>query len=90
LFTVVLINVLVNSLMGRPPLMIRVLLRLLLLPVIAGLAYEFIRFTAQHMDDPLVRVLIAPNLAMQRLTTREPDLKMLEVSIAALESVLSR
>jgi len=90
LFTVVLINVLVNSLMGRPPLMVRVALRLLLLPVIAGLAYEFIRFTAQHMDNPAVRVLVMPNLMMQRLTTREPDLKMLEVSIAALESVLAR
>lgn len=90
LFTVVLINVLVNSLMGRPPLMVRVALRLLLLPVIAGLAYEFIRFTAQHMDNPAVRVLVMPNLMMQRLTTREPDLKMLEVSIAALESVLMR
>lgn len=90
LFTVVLINVFVNSLMGRPPLMVRVALRLLLLPVIAGLAYEFIRFTAQHMDNPAVRVLVMPNLMMQRLTTREPDLKMLEVSIAALESVLTR
>jgi uncharacterized protein YqhQ len=90
LFTVVLLNVFINSLIGRPPLMMRVALRLLLLPVIAGLAYEFLRFTARHMDNPAVRVLVMPNLAMQRLTTREPDLRMLEVAIAALEGVLTR
>lgn len=89
LFTVIALNTLVNSLMGRPPIAIRIGLRVLLLPVIAGLAYEFIRFSAQHLDNPAVRVIIMPNLFMQRLTTREPDLKMLEVSIAALESVLS-
>ena len=90
LMTVALINVALGILIGKPPLLTRVALRLLLLPVTAALAYEFIRYSARHMDNPAVRVLVIPNLWMQRLTTREPDLTMLEVSINALERVLSR
>jgi uncharacterized protein YqhQ len=59
----------------------------LLVPVLAGAAYEYLRFTAQHITNPLVRLLVIPNLALQRLTTREPDLQMLEVSIAAFEAM---
>jgi uncharacterized protein YqhQ len=61
-----------------------------LIPVIAGLAYEFIRFSADHYrQNRLVRWLISPSLALQRLTTREPDESMLEVAIAALKRVLA-
>jgi uncharacterized protein YqhQ len=65
-----------------------VLSRITLLPVIAGIAYETLRLTARLADRPWMRVIIAPNLALQRLTTREPDDEMLEVAIAALKAVL--
>jgi uncharacterized protein YqhQ len=57
--------------------------------VIAGIAYEVIRFTAKHMHNPIVRILIIPNLALQHLTTRQPDLDMIEVAIAAFKRVLA-
>ena len=62
--------------------------RIVLLPVVAAVAYEYIRFTSKYRHKALVRVIAAPNLALQSLTTREPDMSMLEVSIAALKTVL--
>jgi uncharacterized protein YqhQ len=88
LLTVMVISILIFALLGRPPMALRILSRILLLPVIAGIAYEFIKFTGRHQDSRWVRAIAAPNLALQKLTTREPDLSMLEVSIAALERVL--
>ncbi len=87
LLTLVLLSVLLFSLLGPLPLGWRLLSRILLLPVLAGLAYEYIRWTAKHMDSPLVRMIVRPNLALQHLTTREPSLDMLEVSIAAFEAM---
>ena len=58
-----------------------------MIPVLAGIAYEYIRWTANHLDSPFVKFIVRPNLALQRLTTREPDLKMLEVSIAAFNAM---
>jgi len=89
LFTVAVISVLIFSLLGRPPLWVRLLSRIALLPVIAGVAYEYIRFTARHINNPIVRIIAQPNLALQRLTTREPDAGMLEVAIVALKRVLA-
>ena len=89
LLTVVLLTVLIFAPLGRPPLLWRVLSRIVLLPVIAGISYELVRLTARLADRPWVRVLVAPNLALQRLTTREPDGGMLEVAIAALQAVLA-
>jgi uncharacterized protein YqhQ len=63
--------------------------RLLLIPVVAGISYEFLRFSAKHQANPVVKVLIAPGLALQRLTTREPDESMLQCAIAALVPVLA-
>jgi uncharacterized protein YqhQ len=57
---------------------------------LAGIAYEYIRWTAGHMDSQLVRMLIKPNLALQQLTTRVPTEDMLEVSIAAFNAMKSR
>jgi len=88
LLVVVFISVLVFAPLGRPTLVIRVLSRLLLLPVISGIAYEVLRFTAKHAANPVMRAIIKPNLALQRLTTREPDDAMIEVAIVALERVL--
>ena len=67
---------------------IRVLSRIILIPVIAGIAYEFLRFTAKHQDNGLIRAITRPNMALQKLTTREPDLSMLEVAITSFQRVL--
>lgn len=89
LLIVLILFVLFSSLLGRPPLLWRILSRLVLVPVIVALAYEFIKFTARHYDHALIRILVAPSLWLQRLTTQEPDDQMLEVSIAALQRVLA-
>jgi len=87
LLTLVLFSVVLFSLLGPLPWFWRLASRVLLLPVLAGLAYEFIRWTSRHLDSPLVRLIIRPNLALQHMTTREPDLSMLEVSIAAFNAM---
>jgi uncharacterized protein YqhQ len=87
LLTLVLLSVLVFSLLGPMPMFWRLASRVLLLPVLAGVAYEYIRWTANHLESPLVRAIVRPNLALQHLTTREPSLDMLEVSIAAFTTM---
>ncbi|MGD2156370.1 MAG: DUF1385 domain-containing protein [Anaerolineales bacterium] len=87
LLTVVLISVLLFSFLGPLPLLWRLLTRVLLLPVVAGLAYEYIRWTAKHLDSPLVKLMVKPNLALQLLTTRRPSEDMLEVSITAFNAM---
>jgi uncharacterized protein YqhQ len=87
LLTLVVFSVLVFTLLGPMPLGWRLVSRVVMIPVIAGLAYEYIRWTANHLDSPFVKVIIKPNLALQRLTTREPSLDMLEVSIAAFNAM---
>jgi len=89
LLTVVALTILIFAPFGQPSLIWRLLSRIVLLPVIAGVSYEITRLTARLADRPWIRVLIAPNLALQRLTTREPDDGMLEVAIAALKAVLA-
>jgi len=89
LLFVLVLSILVFALLGRPPFIWRVLSRLLLIPLIVSVIYEFIKFTARHQDNPLLRALVSPGLALQSLTTREPDEEMLEVVIAALESLLA-
>ena len=88
LLSVMVISILVFSLLGRPPMGLRILSRIVLIPVVAGIAYEWIKFTARHRTNPIIRTISAPNLALQGLTTREPDRSMLEVAIAALKRVL--
>jgi uncharacterized protein YqhQ len=87
LLTLVLISVVLFTLLGPLPLSWRLISRIVLLPVLAGLAYEYIRWTANHLDALFVRWLVKPNLALQHLTTREPSLDMLEVSIAAFNAM---
>jgi uncharacterized protein YqhQ len=85
LLMLVVFSVLVFSLIGQQPLLVRLATRIAFIPVLAGLAYELLRFGARNFGNPLVRALAAPGLAMQRLTTREPDAEMLAVAIAAFE-----
>lgn len=90
LLTLVVLSVLIHIVTGRPdsvPLLL--LSRVALILPIAGIAYETIRFTAKHQHSPIIRRLVKPNLALQSLTTRQPDRGMLEVGIAALERVLA-
>jgi uncharacterized protein YqhQ len=84
LFVVLIIAIIVFALVGLPSLGMLVLSRILLIPVIAGLSYEVIYFTANHADNPVVRVIAAPGLLLQSLTTREPTDSQLEVALAAL------
>ena len=87
LFLVVVVSMIVFTLIGRPHGLRDHLLRIACMPLIAGVAFEFIRLSARHAGQPLVRALVWPGLQFQRLTTREPDLTMCEVAIAALERV---
>ena len=89
LLTLVVLTVLVFAPFSLPSLALRLLSRIALLPVITGLAYEFIRLSARFADRRWMQVLSAPNLALQRLTTREPDDGMLEVAIKALKAVIA-
>jgi uncharacterized protein YqhQ len=86
--SVMVISILIFALLGRPPMVLRVLSRIVLIPVVAGVAYEYIKFTNRYRHLSIIRVLAGPNLALQKLTTREPDLPMLEVAITALKRVL--
>ena len=88
---VVVISIFFFSLIPRAgvPLPLLFLSRIVLVPVIAAVAYELVRFGARHYGNRLVRALYAPGLWLQSLTTRPPDRSMLEVSIASLESCLA-
>jgi uncharacterized protein YqhQ len=88
LLWVMVIAVFVFAFFGRPTWYWLIATRILLLPVIAGLAYELIRFAGKHQDNRVLMALLAPGLWLQRLTTREPSLDQLEVSIRALREVL--
>jgi uncharacterized protein YqhQ len=70
-------------------LLLRFITRILLIPIVAGIAYEIIRWSAANDSNPVVRALITPGLLLQKLTTREPDDSMVEAAIAALEPVLA-
>ena len=87
LLTLVLLSILVFVLLGPLPMLWRLLSRLLLIPVLAGIAVEYIRWTANHLNNRFVQWMIKPNLALQKLTTREPDMKMLEVAIASFKAM---
>jgi uncharacterized protein YqhQ len=87
LLTLVLVSIVVFSLLGPLPAAWRLASRVLFIPVLAGIAYEYIRWTAGHMNSSFVRAIVRPNLALQHLTTREPTLEMLEVSIRAFQTM---
>jgi uncharacterized protein YqhQ len=89
LLSVVVISILIYSLFPAMSLPIRILSRLLLLPIIAGIAYEFLRFTAAHQDNAFIRLITKPNLAMQHLTTAEPDESIIEVAIVAFNHMMA-
>lgn len=88
LLVVVVVSIFVFALLGRPPLVLRILSRIVLVPVVAALSYELIKFSSAHKSNPVLNWLVVkPSLALQSLTTREPDDKMILVAVAALERV---
>jgi uncharacterized protein YqhQ len=89
LLWVMVVAIFVFAFFGRPAWYWLIVSRILLLPVIAGLAYELIRFAGRHQGNRILMTLLAPGLWLQRLTTREPSLDQLEVSIRALREVLA-
>jgi uncharacterized protein YqhQ len=90
LLWVMVIAIFVFAFFGQPVWYWLIASRILLLPVIAGIAYELIRFAGRHTGNRILMTLLAPGLWLQRLTTREPTLDQLEVSISALKDVLQR
>jgi uncharacterized protein YqhQ len=86
---VVVVSVLVFALVGDPDIWLRILSRIVLIPVIAAISYEVIRLGGAFEQNPITHVLMWPNLALQSLTTRQPDDKQVEVAVRALEEVLA-
>ncbi len=90
LLWVMVIGIFVFAFVGQPAWYWLITSRILLLPVIAGIAYELIRFAGKHQGNVLLMTLLAPGMWLQRLTTRQPTLDQIEVSIRALQEVLRR
>ncbi len=87
LLTLVLLSILIFTILGPMPIIWRLVTRILFIPILAGIALEYIRWTANHLDNKIVQLLIKPNLALQHLTTRTPDNSMLEVAIQSFQSM---
>ena len=89
LFIVVIISIVVFTFIGKPANIWQHLVRVACMPLIAGVAFEFIRLSGKYFDKPFVRALAWPGMQFQLLTTREPDLQMCAVAIASLQKVMS-
>jgi len=87
-FIVLVLAIFVFALLGRPTLWIAIVSRVVLIPLIAAIAYEFVKFSATRTNKPLVRILLAPGLLLQSMTTREPDDSQLEAAISALNEAI--
>lgn len=88
LMIVMLMSMFIFTFLGWPSLLERIASRIILMPVIAGVSYELIRYAGAHTDNPLVRIAITPGLLLQKLTTRQPDDSQIEVAIASLKAVV--
>jgi uncharacterized protein YqhQ len=90
LLVVMVVSIFIFALLGRPESILeRIGLRFLVLPIVAGLSYELIKYAGRHEESPLVRVLMAPGLALQKLTTRPPSIDQIEVALASLNELLA-
>ena len=88
ILVVMVVAIIVHVFWTPPGLVDRVLSRIVVLPLIAGLSYEIIRFSGFHADNFLVKAIIWPNLLLQALTTRQPDDDQIEVAISALNGAV--
>jgi uncharacterized protein YqhQ len=87
LLTLMVLSLFFFTILGPLPFAWRLFSRVVMIPILAGVAYEYLRWTANHFNLSFVRVIVKPNLALQHMTTREPDDKMLEVAITAFQSM---
>jgi len=87
LLILVVLSLFFFTILGPLSLEWRLISRILMIPVLVGIAYEYLRWTANHIANPIVRLIVRPNMALQSLTTREPDEKILEVAIAAFNAM---
>jgi uncharacterized protein YqhQ len=90
LLEVVAISIVLFAVIGTPDLWIRVLSRIILVPVIAGIAYELLRLGGKYPNSPIMGAIVYPGLALQRLTTRYPDRSQMEVAIASMNELIRR
>ncbi len=88
LLIVLVVSIFVFAAVGRPPWYLLILSRVILVPLIAGISYEIIRFAGRHEESKVVRVIMAPGLALQWMTTKQPDSSQVEVAITALEQII--
>jgi hypothetical protein len=88
IFIVLIVAIFVFALVGQPTLWIRILSRIALIPVIAVISYEIMKFGASHINNKIVRVLLAPGLMLQSMTTREPDDSQIEAAISSLNEAI--
>lgn len=88
LLVVMVVSILVFAVVQWPAWYLLILSRIVLVPLIAGLSYEIIKLAGRHEDNLLIRIVMAPGLALQWLTTRQPDRSQIEVAIAALEKII--
>jgi uncharacterized protein YqhQ len=86
---VLVLSILAFSLLGVEGWLFMVLSRLIVIPIVAGIAFEFIMWSARHQENSIVRILVWPGLQLQKLTTREPTDDMVEVAMASLKKVLA-
>jgi uncharacterized protein YqhQ len=90
LLEVVAISIVLFTVLGVPDLWVRILSRVLLIPVIAGIAYELLRLGGKYPESAFMKVIVAPGLLLQALTTRYPDESQMEVAIASMQELLKR
>jgi uncharacterized protein YqhQ len=88
IFIVLIVAIFVFALVGQPTIWIRIVSRIALIPVIAVISYEIMKFGASHINNKVFRILLAPGLMLQSITTKEPDDSQLETAISALKEVI--
>lgn len=88
LLTLIFVSILIFSLLGPQPLLVKILSRILFVPILAMISYEIIRWLGDHLENPIIHFLTQPNLILQKLTTREPTTEMIEVAIMSFQTLL--
>jgi hypothetical protein len=88
LVVVIIISIIAFSIVGKQPILVTVVSRIILVPIIAAVAYEVLQFGARHEDNRLVRAIITPGIWVQKITTKQPTDDMIEVAIVSLEEAL--
>ncbi len=88
LLIVMVVSIFVFALLGRPPVLLRILYRILLIPVVSGISYELIRLAGRFSRYRIVNIIFFPGLLLQKLTTREPDESQMEVALCSFNKAI--